>query len=52
MLTRERIVELFQLLNARLGAEGVVGEIHLVGGAVRQADGRWLIINVLWENRR
>lgn len=34
MLTRERIEELFKLLNARLAAEGVVGEVYLVGGAV------------------
>lgn len=34
MLTPERIRELFELLNHRLGGEGVVGEVYLVGGAV------------------
>lgn len=34
MLTRAQIRELFDLLNARLAAEGVVGELYLVGGAV------------------
>jgi hypothetical protein len=34
VLTPKRIRELFGLLNERLGAEGVVGEVYLVGGAV------------------
>ncbi len=34
MLTRQRITELFGLLNARLADEGIVGELYLVGGAV------------------
>lgn len=34
MLTRERILALFEALNARLADEGVVGELYLVGGAV------------------
>ncbi len=34
MLTGERIRELFGLLNQRLAAEDVVGEVYLVGGAV------------------
>jgi hypothetical protein len=34
VLTAERIRELFELLNQRLTAEDVVGELYLVGGAV------------------
>jgi hypothetical protein len=34
VLTAERIRELFELLNQRLAAEDVVGEVYLVGGAV------------------
>ncbi len=34
MLTRERIRQLFELLNDCLAEEGVVGEVYLVGGAV------------------
>jgi hypothetical protein len=34
MLSRERIEELFRLLNQRLAGEDVVGEVYLVGGAV------------------
>ncbi len=34
MLTAERIRELFALLNERLAAEDVVGELYLLGGAV------------------
>jgi len=34
MLDRQRIEELFGLLQERLKAEGVVGEVYLVGGAV------------------
>jgi hypothetical protein len=34
MLTRERIDELFSLLNDRLAHEDVIGELYLVGGAV------------------
>lgn len=34
MLTRERISELWPLLNKRLAARGVQGELYLVGGAV------------------
>jgi hypothetical protein len=34
MLSAERIRELFELLNDRLRADDVVGELYLVGGAV------------------
>lgn len=34
MLSREKIHQLFKLLNDRLAAESVVGEVYLVGGAV------------------
>ncbi|MGQ0560800.1 MAG: hypothetical protein ACT443_02885 [Gemmatimonadota bacterium] len=34
MLTAERIHELFGLLNERLTAASVIGEVYLVGGAV------------------
>jgi hypothetical protein len=34
MLTRERITELFEQLNALLRARGEVGEVGIVGGAV------------------
>lgn len=34
MLTRERILELFELLNKGLAARGEIGEVGLVGGAV------------------
>jgi hypothetical protein len=34
VLTAQRIQELFTMLNERLAAEDVVGEVYLVGGAV------------------
>jgi hypothetical protein len=34
MLNAQRIQELFTMLNGRLAAEEVVGEVYLVGGAV------------------
>src|SRR5687767_14364270 len=34
MLSATRIRELFELLNARLAREDVIGELYLVGGAV------------------
>ena len=34
MLSAERIRELFELLNQRLAAEHVLGEVYVVGGAV------------------
>lgn len=34
MLSAEKIRELFDLLNTRLGKEDVIGELYVVGGAV------------------
>ncbi len=44
-----RILDVFQnAASARVDATGWIDYLHLV----RQADGRWLIVNVLWETRR
>jgi hypothetical protein len=44
-----RILDVFQnAASVRLDATGWIDYLHLV----RQADGRWLIVNVLWETRR
>jgi hypothetical protein len=34
LLTKQRILELFQALDAELRQENVIGELHVVGGAV------------------